>query len=278
MQQILKLLADNRAAKPKSRVVSAANEATIYLYDAIVATEAEAQWWGGVSAEGLVKEIRALQVDTIHLRINCAGGDVFAGRAIEQALRESNAKVIAHIDGYAASAASFLMLAASEIEITKGGFVMIHNAWSIAIGNAQDIRKTADLLEKVDTSIVDSYAAKTGQEKATITDWMAKETWFSAQEAVDNGFVDRIAPENNKSTSKNESGWNLSAYKNAPKTSENKINERVSSLEEAWDKFQQVNLEREQYLASKPENEPTEPDNSHQNSLLRQLQLATATA
>lgn len=210
---ILKLLNDNKAAKPRSHIKAAGNEATLYIYDAIVATEEDAIWFGGVAADSLVKEIRGLKVDTIHLRINSPGGDVFAGRAIEQALRENPANIVAHIDGFAASAASFVMMAADEIEMAPGAFIMIHNAWTIAMGNAADISKTVALLEKVDQTIVESYQKFTGQDADQIIAWMAAETWFTAQEAVDAGFATRIADEEIKGAH----AWNLSAYENAPK-------------------------------------------------------------
>ncbi len=213
-KMVMQLLFDNKADAPRSNIVAADKEATIYLYDAIVATDAEAAWFGGVSAERLVKDIRALKVDTIHLRINCPGGDVFGGRAIEQALRDHPANIIAHIDGYAASAASFIMLAADEIEIASGGFIMIHNAWTICMGNAADITKTAQLLDKIDASLVKSYAERTGNKQEVIAEWMAKETWFSAQEAVDAGFADKISE--GAAKAEGSSHWNLSAYENAP--------------------------------------------------------------
>lgn len=272
MPQILKLLADNKTACPKSKIVSSAGEITIYLYDAIVATEADAKWFGGVSAEGLVKEIRTLKPSTIHLRINCPGGDVFAGRAIEQALREHDGKIVAHIDGYAASAASFIMLAADEIEIGAGAFIMIHNAWTFAMGNSQDIMKVAGLLDKIDASIAESYATKTSKDLKIITDWMANETWFSAKEAVDNGFADRISSDN--SSSNTENSWNLSAYANAPKGNDPSIGERMTNLENTIAEFIKINDKRE--IETIPVDEPVS-DNSLQAGLLRQLQLATVT-
>ncbi|WP_301100276.1 ATP-dependent Clp protease proteolytic subunit, partial [Propionivibrio sp.] len=111
---MFKLLSENRG-KGFFSVENAAQETTIYLYDAIVGTDLEAEYWGGVSAETLVKTIRGVTAPVINLRVNSPGGDVFAARAIEQALRDSAATVIAHIDGYAASAASFMVMAADQI-------------------------------------------------------------------------------------------------------------------------------------------------------------------
>ena len=148
MKHLLKLLADNRG-RGFVRAEKGADEATVYLYDAIVSDD----YWGGVSAIGLIKELIAIDAPVIHLRINSPGGDVFAARAIEQAIHEHPATVIAHIDGYAASAASYIALAADEVHIAPGGFFMIHKAWTLAFGNADDLMDTAALLEKVDESL-----------------------------------------------------------------------------------------------------------------------------
>src|SRR5699024_2920096 len=102
-----KLLRDNArnraAAIPKAQA-EASGDAALYLYDVIVGDDC----WGGISAEKFVKELNALDAPTIHLRINSPGGEVFAARAIEAAIRNHPARIVAHVDGYAASAASFV--------------------------------------------------------------------------------------------------------------------------------------------------------------------------
>lgn len=184
-------------------------EATVYLYDAIVNTADEAAFFGGVDPKSFIESIKAIDAPVINLRINCPGGSVFAGRAMEQALREHPAKVIAHVDGYSASAASFLMMAADEIVMASGAMVMIHKAWTMAYGNADDLMQTADLLDKIDSTLVDTYAARTLQDPKQIQDWMAAETWFTAQEAVDAGFADKVAE------TKAKAQWDMSAYAKA---------------------------------------------------------------
>ncbi|ARL88579.1 head maturation protease, ClpP-related [Burkholderia pseudomallei] len=209
--RILQLLSDNRAA-PRAFSVKASDDgtvATVYLYDVIVTDD----WWGGVSAQSFVQALAGITADTIHLRINSPGGDVFAARAMETALRGHSARVIAHVDGVAASAASFVMLAADEVEITDGAFVMIHNAWTFAMGNADDLRESAKLLDAVDASLVRTYAKETGQSEDDISAWMAAETWMSSDEAVQRGFADRLA---GAGADAQASAWNLSAYDRAP--------------------------------------------------------------
>lgn len=213
---LTKLLASNKKRPertPQSKIVAKTDgETEIYIYDAIVADEDTAYWWGGVSAEALVPEIRAIKGGTIRLRINSPGGDVFAAQAICQAIRDTGAKVVAHIDGYAASAATVIATAADEVEISDGGFFMIHNAWTWAMGNASDLTATATLLSKVDASLAGQYAKKSGMSVDAVKAAMDAETWYTADEAVAAGLVDRIA-----TGAKVEASWDLSAYAKAPK-------------------------------------------------------------
>ena len=214
MNPYLRLLANNKACAGRrfDVVAKGENEAEVFLYEAVVSDEAEAEYWGGVAPQPFVKALRGIKADTIHLRINSPGGSVFAARAIEQALREHPARVVAHIDGLAASAATFIAMAADEIIISPGSLFMIHKAWSIAFGNADEMRDAANLLEKIDGTLVDTYAARTGGEKEQISDWMAAETWFTADEAVQHGFADKVAEQ----VAKASATWDLSAYAKAP--------------------------------------------------------------
>jgi ATP-dependent Clp protease protease subunit len=215
--RMLRLLADNRRTAGRrfevTRAAAAgANEAEVFLYDAIVDDQETADWIGGVAPEAFVKELRALNVGTIHLRINSPGGSVFAARTIEQALREHKARVVVHIDGLAASAATFIAMAGDEVVMGKGAMFMIHKAWTLAYGNADDLLHTAGLLEKIDSTLADTYAARTGKDAEQIGAWMAAETWFTAQEAVDAGFADRVAEDAPKAAT----AWNLTAYGKPP--------------------------------------------------------------
>lgn len=208
MHKYFEILAKNKGIGA-FKVENSADSATIYLYDAIVSSDAEAEFFGGVSPKAFIDQLNAINTKTINLRINSPGGSVFAARTMEQALREHPATIIVHIDGYAASAASFLMMAADEIRIAPGAMVMIHKAWAGVYGNAADLRQTADLLEKIDGTLVATYAARTGKDENQIADWMSAETWFTAQEAVAAGFADRISDGKAQAQA-----WDLSAYAN----------------------------------------------------------------
>ena len=208
-----KLLADNRKAAARKFEVLAkqgSDEAEIFLYDAIVSSQEEADWYGGVAPEAFVKAVRGIEAGTIHLRINSPGGSVFAARAMEQALRDHKARIVVHIDGIAASAATFIAMAGDEIMMNKGAMFMIHKAWTWTAGNADDLAKEADLLAKIDGTLAQTYADRTGKDVETINVWMADETWFTADEAVEYGFADKLAETEARAE------WNLSAYAHAP--------------------------------------------------------------
>lgn len=174
------------------RVVAAKDSATIYLYGPIGAS-----WWddGGISANQFRKDLDALgAIKTIDVRINSEGGDVFDGQAIYTLLVQHKAAVTVHIDGLAASAASFIAMAGDTIEIAESAFVMIHNAAGGCWGGAEAMRKTADLLESVNGALQDIYAARTRNSVADLKKWMDAETWWTGKEAVAKGFADKVVP------------------------------------------------------------------------------------
>lgn len=197
-----------RLLSPVPVLNEAEDEATVYLYDVIDS------WWGIDSAQ-FVKDLNAITAKTIHLRINSPGGSVFDAESIQTALQQHSARVVAHIDGIAASAATYIALAADEVEISDGGMFMIHNAWGIAVGNAENMLYFAALLKKIDANIVRDYQNKTGKSEEQIKEWMDAETWFSAEEALTNGFVDRIftveKEESKDNSDKTEENTNKSA-------------------------------------------------------------------
>lgn len=238
---LTKLLASNKQRPerlPQSRIVAKADDETeIYIYDAIVSDDETAYWWGGVSAETLVPAIRAIKGGTIHLRINSPGGDVFAAQTICQAIRDTGAKVIAHVDGYAASAATVIATAADEVEISDGGFFMIHNAWTWAMGNANDLTATATLLSKIDGTLAAGYAKKSGMAVDDVRAAMDAETWYTAEEAVAAGLVDRIA-----AGKKAEASWNMSAYAKAPKVAEAEQVDPVATEEHRARQQQRISM------------------------------------
>ena len=214
MKKLVQLLRDNATTerKPLNLVrAEGSSEATLYIYDVI-----DAYW--GVNAREVAQAIAGLAAtDTLHLRINSPGGDVFEARAIAAAIAQHAGKTVAHIDGLAASAATTIAVSADEVEIIDGGFYMIHNAWTLAMGNKHDLRETAGLLDKVDGAIVGDYTKRTGASAEQVVAWMDAETWFTAQEAVDNKFADRLAAPASKTSNTSARQFNLGVYDKTPK-------------------------------------------------------------
>ena len=207
MRQLHRLIQANRG-----RGAFRAEGNRLVVYDVIVASDSDAAWMGGISAETFARELRAMAGD-VELRINSPGGDVFAARAMAQAMREHPGKITAYVDGVAASAASLLAVSASETVMAPGAMMMIHEAWTIALGNKGDFLATAALLEKIDASIVETYQAKAGGDPAEWAALMAAETWYTAAEAVEAGLADRLAQDKPAAA---QAAWDLGVYDNAP--------------------------------------------------------------
>jgi ATP-dependent Clp protease, protease subunit len=188
-----------------------AEDNTLWLYDAIASDEEEAFWMGGVSPRDFIAAL-ARTTGPVTLRINSPGGSVFGAQAMVAAMRNHAQPITARIDSLAASAASVIAAECAECEMVPGSMLMIHKAWGLAIGNADDMLATAELLEKIDGQIAATYARRAGDDK----DWsalMAAETWFTAEEALAAGLVSRVAEENKQRPANR---WDLSAFARAP--------------------------------------------------------------
>lgn len=147
----------------------------------------------------------------LNVHFNTPGGSVFEGKEIAAAIRNFPGKTIANIVSMCASAGTSIAVACNEVVMQKGAFFMIHNAQGAAFGDKAALRDTADLMEKVELSIVDDYTAKTGKPAEEVIAMMEAETWMTAAEALEHGFIDSIAGEATVSNA-----WNLSAYSKAP--------------------------------------------------------------
>jgi ATP-dependent protease ClpP protease subunit len=207
MNKLFRLIVDNKADKPRPfNLAKNGDTASLYIYDVI-----SADW--GVSALSVIDAInQAGDAKTLNIHINSPGGDVFEGRAIMAAIAAFRGKTIAKIDSLCASAATSIALACNEIEMADGAFFMIHNASGMAWGDKTALRETANVLEKIEGAIVNDYTTRTGKDEKEIRDLMDAETWFTANEALEFGFVDRIVE---KSTAAKNT-WNLSAFARAP--------------------------------------------------------------
>lgn len=148
----------------------------------------------GVSAKSFLNDLRTVTTDEVDVEINSPGGDVFAGLAIHNGLRASGKKINVKVLGLAASAASLVAMAGDTIEMPENAFMMIHNPWGFAMGGADEMRNTADVLDKIGAGLVSTYAKRTGKTDQEITALLDAETWMTAQEAVDAGFATSVTP------------------------------------------------------------------------------------
>ena len=152
-------------------------------------------WWdgSGVGAKRFAEDLKALgDISAIDIRINSPGGDVTEADAIYTQLVQHPANVSVFVDGLAASAASFIAMAGDTIAIAENGKFMIHNSMAIGIDNAAGFRKLADTLDVFDSAIRTIYQRRTKIPEAKLKDWMEAETWFSGQQALDEGFADSL--------------------------------------------------------------------------------------
>jgi len=170
-------------------------------------------WFDGVDAKTFAKELAEMDVKQLDARINSGGGYVFDGIAIYNAIARHPAHTTMHIEGIAASIASVIPMAGDEIKIYEGTRMMIHKPWSFAMGDADDMRKEGDILDALQSDILDLYEARTGKERKDLTEWMDAETWFGAKEAVDKGFADEMVPAKRKAMAR--SAY-LNFYQNKP--------------------------------------------------------------
>lgn len=165
----------------------------IYLYGIIGVSKDNFFGIDGISAKDFADDLKKLgAVKSIDLRINSDGGIVDDARAIYNLLVSHGATVNTHIDGIAASAASFVAMAGRTIDIAEGGFVMIHNARGGVFGTADDLRNMAKVFDDYNQSIRNTYQHRTGIADKQLKAWMDDETWFTAEDAKKNGFVDSI--------------------------------------------------------------------------------------
>jgi ATP-dependent Clp endopeptidase proteolytic subunit ClpP len=159
-------------------------ETEVTIYD-------EIGFWG-VTAADFIKDFSAIKASTVTLRVNSPGGDVYDGIAIYNAIARHPATVTAFVDGIAASAASFLLMAADEVVMSPHSQMMIHEASGLVMGNAEDMHQMAEVLDKVSDNIAGIYAEKAG---GTTEEWrgrMKAETWLSDSESVALGLADRM--------------------------------------------------------------------------------------
>ena len=156
--------------------------------------------------------IQALsEMGNVTIRINSPGGDVFDGMVLVNAIASHKGIVTTRVEGLAASMASVIAVSGKKVQAYDNTMLMIHNAWTFAMGNQYEMRDTADLLEKIDSNILDAYQNKSKKGKKAIAEMMKATSWMTAKEAKDNGFIDEIVT--GKSV---KAEFNLSIFANLP--------------------------------------------------------------
>ncbi|MDV7200199.1 Clp protease ClpP [Roseovarius sp. 10] len=166
----------------------------------------------GVTAKGFLAEFGALPDDAaIDLRLNSPGGSVFDAVAIYNALKRHAGEITVWVDGIAASAASYIAMAGDTIVMPENAFLMIHDPSGLVMGTAEDMRSTAEALDKVKGSLIQGYAAKSGATDEEIANLMSAETWLDAKDALALGFIDRMAEPVKLAAS-----FDVSRFRNAP--------------------------------------------------------------
>lgn len=194
-----------RARKPSDsgkwfRIVNAGDTAQVHIYN-------EIGGWG-ITADKFKADLDGIKAGTIEVRVNSIGGDVFDGIAIHNALKQHPARVNVVVDGVAASIASVIAMAGDTVTMSRGSQMMIHEAYTAAVGNAGDMRRQADLLDKYSNTIASFYADKAGGEQADWRTRMQAETWFDADEAVKAGLADEVM----SPTRAVKAQWDLSVF------------------------------------------------------------------
>lgn len=191
------------------------NTGEIYIYGDIVSYK----WYEeDTTAKSFKEDLDALgDVDVLNVYINSPGGSVFQGQAIVSILKRLNSNIKVHIDGVAASIASVIAMAGHTIHMPSNAMMMIHNPWTWTYGNANELRKQADDLDKIRESMISMYLDKAGDklDRDTLIDLLDKETWLTAQECYDYGLCDVVEEEKEIAASINMDM--LSKYKNTPK-------------------------------------------------------------
>ena len=201
----------------------------IFIYGDIVSEE----WFANeVTAPGFKQQLDELgNVSEIDVHINSSGGNVFEGHAIYNMLKMHKAKINIYIDALAASIASVIAMSGDTIFMHKNSFLMIHNSWIMTVGNAKELRDTADLLDKTDEASNQAYldrALNISEEE--LKELLDAETWLTASEALEKGFIDEILEPNEIAASISDERYKL--FKSVPSSITKQDNNVTKHLEE----------------------------------------------
>ena len=203
------------------------------------------------SAAGFRDALKSFgDVKNINLHINSPGGSVFEGIAIYNMLKQNSAHINVYIDGLAASIASVIAMSGDAIFMPSNAMLMIHNPWTYAVGNANELRKQADDLDQITKSSVQTYLAKAGDklDEQTLKQLMDDETWLTAQEAYDYGLADEVVEPNKAAASINKRF--AERYRHVPEQLIKDENEEIKKPTLTKEKLAQIRESAEKQISA----------------------------
>lgn len=167
------------------KIVASADSATLHIFDVI--------GLNGLQADAFRAELAKVTARRVRVEINSPGGDVFAGVTIFNTLKQSGKVIDVKVMGIAASAASYIAMAGDTIEMPSNTFMMVHNPSTVVAGNSIELRRRADVLDKIGETMIAVYSAKSGRSKAEVKVLLDKDTWMTADEALEQGFATKVS-------------------------------------------------------------------------------------
>lgn len=232
------------------------NKAVLNIYGDITSCP-----WGesDVSAYNLTQELDKINANVIEVYINSYGGECAEGIAIYNALKRHKAKIKTYVDGFACSIASVIAMAGDERYMYPTSLLMIHNAWTFTGGNANDLRKEADTLETITESSIKAYESVANISRDEIKALMDAETWLTANEALEKGFITEILAET--ANEKASQSVRKAVYQMAKSLNEagemSEILKKLDELSAKVDKIcDKIAPEKPTEAEEEPENEP----------------------
>lgn len=186
----------------------------------------------GITAQDFISAIKGITAPVVNMHLNTPGGDVYDGIAIYNEIRNHPATFRAYIPGLAASIGTVIAMAADEITIAPHARMMIHDAWAMAAGNAEDMAKLADRLEATSENIAAIYAERAGGEPADWRALMKAETWYTDKQAVDAGLADSVGRSNDAKALRNAALFDLSRFRQGDREAARLREEYILAIDE----------------------------------------------
>jgi len=216
---------------------------TIKIYDAI-----DPMWGYGLA--DLNQDLEEANGKDVHVKIQSGGGSVFEGLAIYNTLKNYEGNVTTEIVGISASIASIIFLAGSKRIVNEVGFLMIHEAWTMTMGNADDLREDAELLDQINSQILDIYQNVTGYDRDELKEKMSKDTYMGPEELKEMGFVTEISEGAKIAASLGNhlnlaKGEKMAKDEKAPEASIEELQKQIVALQEKIESNDKLILEKD---------------------------------